>query len=396
MTIITAKKAISQTVFSGLACLGIFLVFTTPAQAQERLADVHLDTATIEKGYTVSTPESNFRLGVLPGVLHQTVKVTLKTFDAEDITLPENKILVSPLIEYDLRGDTNPLLIDQPLALTFSYESDNYYPKKVYFWNSTTGGWVELPGQEVWDQSLVQAVSHLPYSVLAVFEDLPPSHAVASFDFLSEDAALGQSVAFDDRSFKVEMVEGAVQNRVKINLKDKEVLPGDVPEGLTLVSPLYQFHVYTTEEETVAEPMYVNVKYYSPNLTEKSLRYWDGNRNDWVELPSDVDYDGWKVRGMIHLPYAVVGVFETDEITVQEGVASWYYSSRYPFGAANNEFEYDTQLRVTNLENGQSVVVTVVSRGPFVPGRVIDLSKTAFSEIADAWQGVINVRVEKL
>ncbi|MBU0707159.1 septal ring lytic transglycosylase RlpA family protein [Patescibacteria group bacterium] len=396
MTIITVKITLRQTVFSGLLCLGIFLVLAGPVQAQDRLADVHLDAETIERGYTVETPNSSFRLGVLPGVLSQTVSVTLKSLDTSDISLPEDKILVSPLIEYDLRGDTNPLLLHQPLALTFSYESDNFYSKRVYFWNSLDNAWVELPSNDVWKKSLIQALSHLPYSILAIFEDLPPSHAPASFDFLAEDAVLGQSVAFLDESFRLEMAEGAVQNRVLISLKDRAELPGEVPEGLSLVSPLYQFHVYTSDEEAIAKPMYVNMDYYSRNLTKKAIRYWDGNRLEWVELPSDTSYDLRKVRAMIHLPYAIVGVFETDEITVQEGKASWYDHPRYPYGAANNDFGYDTQLRVTNLENGKSVIVTVVSCGPFVPGRVIDLSKTAFADIANVGLGVINVRVEKI
>jgi rare lipoprotein A len=45
--------------------------------------------------------------------------------------------------------------------------------------------------------------------------------------------------------------------------------------------------------------------------------------------------------------------------------------------AAHRSHPFGTKLRVKNLRNGRSVVVTVVDRGPFVGGRIIDLSKGA-------------------
>lgn len=67
--------------------------------------------------------------------------------------------------------------------------------------------------------------------------------------------------------------------------------------------------------------------------------------------------------------------------------ASW----DYPFG---------TKLQITNLHNGRSVVVLVTDRGPakrlYRQGRVIDLSKGAFSEIASIKQGVIPIKIRRL
>ena len=42
--------------------------------------------------------------------------------------------------------------------------------------------------------------------------------------------------------------------------------------------------------------------------------------------------------------------------------------------AANRSLPFGSKVRVTNTKNGQSVVVTITDRGPFVPGRVIDLT----------------------
>lgn len=65
--------------------------------------------------------------------------------------------------------------------------------------------------------------------------------------------------------------------------------------------------------------------------------------------------------------------------------------------AAHRSLPFGTRVRVTNLENGKSVVVRINDRGPFVRGRVIDLSRAAAKKIGlteDA--GLVPVKVEVL
>lgn len=61
---------------------------------------------------------------------------------------------------------------------------------------------------------------------------------------------------------------------------------------------------------------------------------------------------------------------------------------------------FGARLKVTNLENGKSVICRVTDRGPnmklYRAGRIVDLSKGAFSRIADLKRGVINVNVEEV
>ncbi len=64
--------------------------------------------------------------------------------------------------------------------------------------------------------------------------------------------------------------------------------------------------------------------------------------------------------------------------------------------AAHKRLAFDTRVRVTNLDNGRSVVVRINDRGPFVRGRIIDLSRAAFSEIAQTRLGIVDVRVDVL
>ena len=61
------------------------------------------------------------------------------------------------------------------------------------------------------------------------------------------------------------------------------------------------------------------------------------------------------------------------------------------------DVRFGANVRVTNRENGRSVVVRVRDRGPHDRlNRVIDLGKTAFQKLADLKQGIINVKLEVL
>jgi len=64
--------------------------------------------------------------------------------------------------------------------------------------------------------------------------------------------------------------------------------------------------------------------------------------------------------------------------------------------AAHKTLAFNTRVRVTNTETGDSVDVRINDRGPFVSGRCIDLARGAFTRIAEVSDGVASVRVEVL
>lgn len=101
--------------------------------------------------------------------------------------------------------------------------------------------------------------------------------------------------------------------------------------------------------------------------------------------------------------------------SVRYGMASWYSESDLGINehTANNEVfndlgmtcamwdvPFNKWVRVTNMDNGKNVLVRVNDRGPhkrFVrQGRVIDLTKGAFTKIASPHKGLINVQLEFL
>ncbi len=91
----------------------------------------------------------------------------------------------------------------------------------------------------------------------------------------------------------------------------------------------------------------------------------------------------------------------------ETGVASWYGHPYHGRLAANGEiydmekltaahriFPFDTWLRVVNLGNGKTVEVRITDRGPFVEGRIIDLSHAAARAIDMLGPGTARVRLE--
>lgn len=88
------------------------------------------------------------------------------------------------------------------------------------------------------------------------------------------------------------------------------------------------------------------------------------------------------------------------------GIASYYWQrQRVASGgwfnpsamtAAHKTLPFGTKVRVTNVNNGRSAVVTINDRGPFVAGRIIDLSKAAASAVGMIGSGLARVRMEIL
>ena len=91
----------------------------------------------------------------------------------------------------------------------------------------------------------------------------------------------------------------------------------------------------------------------------------------------------------------------------QTGLASYYadryHNKRTASGelhkrggntAAHMTLPFGTQVKVTNLANGKSVVVRVNDRGNFARGRIIDLSRAAFNAIGNPRSGLIKVKLE--
>lgn len=98
---------------------------------------------------------------------------------------------------------------------------------------------------------------------------------------------------------------------------------------------------------------------------------------------------------VVQTPVDEIIVRGTKVVDYGSGQASWY-GGVGSLTAAHRTLPLGTKVRVVNVATGASVIVTIADRGPFVAGRVIDLSQDAFSQIASTGKGVANVRLEKV
>lgn len=96
--------------------------------------------------------------------------------------------------------------------------------------------------------------------------------------------------------------------------------------------------------------------------------------------------------------------------SIQQGKASWYsvktnYGTKTASGqrlcnnaptAAHKTLPMGTKVRVINMNNNKSEVVTINDRGPFIRGRIIDVTIGTAEKLGFVKNGVVNVKVEVL
>jgi peptidoglycan lytic transglycosylase len=79
----------------------------------------------------------------------------------------------------------------------------------------------------------------------------------------------------------------------------------------------------------------------------------------------------------------------------ERGLASYFHYSHHPgMTAAHRSLPAGSQVRVVNLDNGRSAIVTIVGRGPFIRGRIIDVSVEAAVALGFRQAGVAHVRID--
>ncbi len=103
----------------------------------------------------------------------------------------------------------------------------------------------------------------------------------------------------------------------------------------------------------------------------------------------------------------VYGLMEFHDLYSMTGIASWYgrrfMGKKTASGeifdpekmtAAHRRLPMGTIIKVTNLKNGREIVVRINDRGPYIPGRIIDLSRAAARQMDMIKRGLAPVRME--
>jgi len=97
---------------------------------------------------------------------------------------------------------------------------------------------------------------------------------------------------------------------------------------------------------------------------------------------------------------------QTSETPTVKGKASFYsdwfdgrltangeFFSQEEYTAAHKSLPFDTWVEVKNLDNKKTVYLRINDRGPYIKGRIIDLSKAGAKAIGDLKQGIFNVEM---
>jgi rare lipoprotein A len=184
------------------------------------------------------------------------------------------------------------------------------------------------------------------------------------------------------------ILAGRLRNFAENNGNPWKIFP-DFSDGLAVIK--YEDEILLTADVKSAKSMGLDV-------SELALNWANSIRRSFGATELIKDYDLIKV---ISDKYdEIIGYYET-------GVASWYGGyfhgrtaadgsiyNMYQFTAAHKTLPFGSVVKVTNLKNGNACIVKITDRGPFIDGRIIDLSKVAAEEIGMLNSGVSKVKIE--
>lgn len=233
---------------------------------------------------------------------------------------------------------------------------------------------------------------------LGAFAGNPSYEAQAIKDLFIDTPTLarGYTVISPDEGFQLGIRPEVLAVETRVVIKQYENSNFVFPEGFEPITQVYEFDIFNKQAFQDEKPLLLKFYAQQPTKEKKRIFFYNGTIEQWIELPSYADGEDM-IKSIIHLPYARLVILK-DINTLEYGHASWYGYKNCNC-AASPDYPKGTLLKVTNLENEKSVIVTVNDYGPdrsIFPDRVIDLDKVAFSQLAPLWQGVMqNVKVEK-
>jgi len=130
------------------------------------------------------------------------------------------------------------------------------------------------------------------------------------------------------------------------------------------------------------------ILFFSVGCTS-NIRYHSGVSNGYIKSVESTGKSSIAKKGS----FTGVASYYADKFHGRQ-TASGEVFNMYKMTCAHKTLPFGTKLKVTNLSNNKSVVVTVNDRGPYVHGRVLDLSKAAAEKIDLIKTGTAKVRCE--
>ena len=157
---------------------------------------------------------------------------------------------------------------------------------------------------------------------------------------------------------------------------------------------------FFTQRENKGEETKIQKIQFSPEMAAVTTSDSAKENSSAAQVDKEID----------HINKELIALEDEVDVVHDEAITSYYHDkfngkrtasgalfSNKKLTAAHKTLPFGTKVRVTNLSNEESVVVTINDRGPFTKGRSLDLSKKAFMDITHKKaHGTLKVKVEIL
>jgi len=156
----------------GFIAIVLALSISLPARAdifQPIIYRLFIDEATLSRGYTITSQDKVFYVGVTPDVLTEPSYVVTKHFSREIFEFPEGLVPLSDVYEFDLENK-EAFDSERPVWVKIKPFRQTDSPKRMFFYNGVSQTWQELPTYKT-DPEFVKAAFHLPYARLVILQN---------------------------------------------------------------------------------------------------------------------------------------------------------------------------------------------------------------------------------
>lgn len=197
---------------------------------------------------------------------------------------------------------------------------------------------------------------------------------------------------------------GQLLDEAGIAIKKNDLVTPDPEKVLTDGMDISIIRV-DIREETIQKPILFETKETEdPKLSWRKRVIEQKGEKGIRELTYEViSHDGKEIKRTLTestvtkepLPEIVTQGTKVEVGKKHTGLSSWYRFTG-TLSAANPWLPIGSSVRVTNTENGKSVIVRINDRGPFGKNRIIDLDAVAFERIAPLGAGIIEVKMEEI
>lgn len=362
----------------------------------------YIDSQTAKKGYTFKI--KNIILGLLPNTIKKG-ELIFEVKDEKIDKIPKDVIQLSNIYTISLKYNNQELLLKKTIPLLFLVKS-NIKLKSIFYFNEQTKEWIAL-ASKIKDFKILTKIDFLngKFVVLGSNNFLPrrikihPNIKNYQFSKIYKVIYIDEHTIKKGITLKYKNIElGIPKNSLpkpgwilfNSYKKDSFPLKQDIFSNIIEI----EFDAFDGKSSKLNTPLYIKWILPKDNHNKFNIAILNDIENKWEVLKSI--QKGNKVFSNFKTTFAQLALLK--ESDVYFGKASWYPTklSKKPLSSACNLFKIGDKIKVTNLENRKQVIVQIRSTGPFVQGRIIDLTKYAFSKIANPKKGIINVKIEKL